>query len=129
MGLFIRSSMSSAVEIFGVSGGPRPHRPACGSIVAAARVLHGNRTYLLMDDDGQISGRAFDLGGPRLSRIGPEHSWLHERPGASPTCPRPMRKRSPHSSAVAARGHHSGAGASARHRQGDELAPNRRAIT
>jgi len=31
-------------------------------------VLHGNRTYLLQDDDGQIIDGALDLGGARLSR-------------------------------------------------------------
>ena len=43
-------------------------------------MLHGNRTYLLMDEDGQI-GRAFDLGGLDYPGIGPEHAWLHESAG------------------------------------------------
>jgi tryptophan synthase beta chain len=42
-------------------------------------VLHGNRTYLLMDDDGQIR-RPFDLGRPRLSRHRPG-AFLAERDG------------------------------------------------
>ena len=40
-------------------------------------VLHGNRTYLLMDDDGQIEEAHSISAGLDYPGIGPEHSWLH----------------------------------------------------
>ncbi len=41
-------------------------------------VLHGNRTYLLQDDDGQIKQAHSISAGLDYPGIGPEHSWLHE---------------------------------------------------
>ena len=41
-------------------------------------VLHGNRTYLLMDDDGQITEAHSISAGLDYPGIGPEHSFLHD---------------------------------------------------
>jgi tryptophan synthase beta chain len=41
-------------------------------------VLHGNRTYLLQSDDGQILEAHSISAGLDYPGIGPEHSWLHE---------------------------------------------------
>jgi tryptophan synthase beta chain len=41
-------------------------------------VLHGNRTYLLQDDDGQIIEAHSISAGLDYPGIGPEHSWLKE---------------------------------------------------
>ncbi len=41
-------------------------------------VLHGNRTFLLMDDDGQIAEAHSISAGLDYPGIGPEHSWLHD---------------------------------------------------
>jgi tryptophan synthase beta chain len=41
-------------------------------------VLHGNRTYLLQDDDGQIIDAHSISAGLDYPGIGPEHSWLHD---------------------------------------------------
>ncbi len=41
-------------------------------------VLHGNRTYLLQNDDGQITEAHSISAGLDYPGIGPEHSWLHE---------------------------------------------------
>ncbi|MDH5187475.1 MAG: tryptophan synthase subunit beta [Rhodospirillaceae bacterium] len=41
-------------------------------------VLHGNRTYLLQDDDGQIKEAHSISAGLDYPGIGPEHSWLHD---------------------------------------------------
>ncbi len=41
-------------------------------------VLHGNRTYLLMDDEGQITEAHSISAGLDYPGIGPEHSWLHD---------------------------------------------------
>ena len=44
----------------------------------APGVLHGNRTYLLQDEDGQITEAHSISAGLDYPGIGPEHSWLHE---------------------------------------------------
>ncbi|MGL5448504.1 MAG: tryptophan synthase subunit beta [Rhabdaerophilum sp.] len=41
-------------------------------------VLHGNRTYLLMDEDGQIKDAHSISAGLDYPGIGPEHSYLHD---------------------------------------------------
>ena len=40
--------------------------------------LHGNRTYLLQDDDGQITEAHSISAGLDYPGIGPEHAWLHD---------------------------------------------------
>lgn len=42
-------------------------------------VLHGNRTYLLQDADGQIQEAHSISAGLDYPGIGPEHVWLHEQ--------------------------------------------------
>ena len=42
-------------------------------------VLHGNRTYLLQDGDGQITDAHSVSAGLDYPGIGPEHAWLHEQ--------------------------------------------------
>ncbi|MDF0542428.1 tryptophan synthase subunit beta [Sphingobium sp. H39-3-25] len=41
-------------------------------------ILHGNRTYLLQDEDGQIAEAHSISAGLDYPGIGPEHSWLHD---------------------------------------------------
>jgi tryptophan synthase beta chain len=41
-------------------------------------ILHGNRTYLLQDDDGQILEAHSISAGLDYPGVGPEHSWLHD---------------------------------------------------
>jgi tryptophan synthase beta chain len=41
-------------------------------------VLHGNRTYLLMNDDGQINEAHSISAGLDYPGIGPEHAWLRD---------------------------------------------------
>ncbi|HKT75616.1 MAG TPA: tryptophan synthase subunit beta, partial [Sphingobium sp.] len=41
-------------------------------------ILHGNRTFLLQDEDGQITEAHSISAGLDYPGIGPEHSWLHE---------------------------------------------------
>ena len=41
-------------------------------------MLHGNRTYLLMDDDGQINEAHSISAGLDYPGIGPEHAWLND---------------------------------------------------
>jgi tryptophan synthase beta chain len=44
----------------------------------APGVLHGNKTYLLQDEDGQITEAHSISAGLDYPGIGPEHSWLHD---------------------------------------------------
>ena len=41
-------------------------------------ILHGNRTYLLQDGDGQIKEAHSVSAGLDYPGIGPEHAWLHD---------------------------------------------------
>ncbi len=41
-------------------------------------ILHGNKTFLLQDDDGQITEGHSISAGLDYPGIGPEHSWLHD---------------------------------------------------
>ena len=41
-------------------------------------ILHGNRTYLLQDDDGQIRHAHSISAGLDYPGVGPEHAWLHD---------------------------------------------------
>lgn len=43
-----------------------------------AGILHGNKTYLLQDDDGQVTETHSISAGLDYPGIGPEHAWLHE---------------------------------------------------
>ena len=40
-------------------------------------VLHGNKTYLLQDEDGQITDAHSISAGLDYPGVGPEHAWLH----------------------------------------------------
>ena len=54
--------------------------PAHAASLAGGKpgVLHGNRTYLLMNDDGQIEEGHSISAGLDYPGIGPEHSWLRD---------------------------------------------------
>ena len=54
-----------------------PGRPPF-RLAAWAGVLHGNRTYLLQDDDGQILEGHSISAGLDYPGIGPEHAWLND---------------------------------------------------
>ncbi|MCJ2082411.1 tryptophan synthase subunit beta [Methylobacterium sp. J-090] len=81
MGLFHPFLDDSAVEIYGVEAAG--HGIASGLHAASLSggkpgVLHGNRTYLLQDGDGQIADAHSISAGLDYPGIGPEHAWLHE---------------------------------------------------
>ena len=81
MGLFHPFLDDREVEIFGVEAAG--HGVSSGLHAASlsggrSGVLHGNRTYLLMDDDGQIADAHSISAGLDYPGIGPEHAWLHE---------------------------------------------------
>jgi len=82
IGLFHPFLDDPSVEIFGVEAAGHgievPNGHAASLTGGKPGVLHGNRTYLLMDDDGQILEGHSISAGLDYPGIGPEHSWLHE---------------------------------------------------
>ena len=82
MGLFHPFLDDESVEIFGVEAAGHglhvPNGHAASLTGGRPGVLHGNRTYLLMDEDGQINEGHSISAGLDYPGIGPEHSWLHE---------------------------------------------------
>lgn len=80
MGLFHPFLDDTSVEIFGVEAAGHGLDKLHAASLTGGRpgVLHGNRTYLLMNDDGQIQDAHSISAGLDYPGIGPEHSWLHE---------------------------------------------------
>nr|WP_255684141.1 MULTISPECIES: tryptophan synthase subunit beta [unclassified Xanthobacter] len=81
MGLFHEFLDDPSVEIFGVEAagrGVETGEHAAAIIGGRPGVLHGNRTYLLMDGDGQIKEAHSISAGLDYPGIGPEHSWLND---------------------------------------------------
>jgi len=82
MGLFFPFLDDKEVEIIGVEAGGKgvnSKMEHCASLTGGRPgVLHGNRTYLLQDDDGQILEGFSISAGLDYPGIGPEHAWLHE---------------------------------------------------
>jgi tryptophan synthase beta chain len=81
MGLFHPFLDDRSIEIYGVeAAGHGIETGKHAASVAGGRpgVLHGNRTYLLMDGDGQIAEAHSISAGLDYPGIGPEHAWLHE---------------------------------------------------
>src|SRR5499426_3524383 len=81
MGLFHPFLDEAHIEIYGVEAAG--HGLASGlhaASIAGGRpgVLHGNRTYLLMDADGQINEAHSISAGLDYPGIGPEHAWLND---------------------------------------------------
>ncbi len=68
------------VEIFGVEAAGHGLDKKHAASLAGGRpgVLHGNRTYLLMDADGQIEEGHSISAGLDYPGIGPEHAWLRD---------------------------------------------------
>ena len=81
MGLFHPFLDDVEIEIYGVEAAG--HGLSTGlhaASIAGGRpgVLHGNRTYLLMDEDGQIKEAHSISAGLDYPGIGPEHAWLSD---------------------------------------------------
>ncbi len=81
MGLFHPFLDDKDVAIYGVEAAG--HGISSGEHAASLTggrpgVLHGNRTYLLQNDDGQIIDAHSISAGLDYPGIGPEHSWLHD---------------------------------------------------
>ncbi|MEP3524414.1 MAG: tryptophan synthase subunit beta [Hyphomicrobiales bacterium] len=81
IGLFHPFLDDENIEIIGVEAGGHglDTDGHCASLTGGKPgVLHGNRTYLLQDDDGQILEGHSISAGLDYPGIGPEHSWLRD---------------------------------------------------
>ena len=81
MGLFHPFLDDASVRIIGVEAaghGIETGKHAASLAGGRPGVLHGNRTFLLQTDDGQIIDAHSISAGLDYPGIGPEHSWLHE---------------------------------------------------
>ena len=82
MGLFHPFLDDPSVRIIGVEAGGKgvdSRVEHCASLTGGRPgVLHGNRTYLLQDDDGQILEGFSISAGLDYPGVGPEHAWLHD---------------------------------------------------
>ena len=69
------------VKLVGVEAGGEglaTGRHAASISAGTPGVLHGNRTYLLQDADGQITETHSVSAGLDYPGVGPEHAWLHD---------------------------------------------------
>ncbi len=81
MGLFHPFLDDASVRLIGVEAaghGLDTNQHAASLSRGRPGVLHGNRTFLLQDDDGQIIEAHSISAGLDYPGIGPEHSWLHD---------------------------------------------------
>ncbi len=81
IGLFHPFLDDQNVQIVGVEAaghGVDTGKHAASMAGGAPGVLHGNRTFLLQDDDGQITDAHSISAGLDYPGVGPEHAWLHE---------------------------------------------------
>ncbi len=82
MGLFHPFLDEEGVNIVGVEAGGRglasPEDHCASMNGGSPGVLHGNRTYLLQDGDGQIIEGHSISAGLDYPGVGPEHSWLKD---------------------------------------------------
>ncbi len=81
MGLFHPFLDDAGVRLIGVEAAGRgldTHEHAASISRGRPGVLHGNITYLLQDDEGQIEEAHSISAGLDYPGIGPEHAWLHD---------------------------------------------------
>jgi tryptophan synthase beta chain len=81
IGMFHPFLTDETVKIFGVEAsghGLDTDKHAASLTGGRPGVLHGNKTYLLQDPDGQILDAHSISAGLDYPGIGPEHAWLHD---------------------------------------------------
>ncbi len=80
IGLFHPFLDDADVEIVGVEAAGEGLGGKHAASLAGGKpgILHGNKTYLLQDEDGQITEAHSISAGLDYPGIGPEHSWLHD---------------------------------------------------
>ena len=80
IGLFHEFLPDESVRLVGVEAGGRgiqPSQHAARCAGGSPGVLHGTRSWLLQDEDGQVAGTHSVSAGLDYPSVGPEHAWLH----------------------------------------------------
>jgi tryptophan synthase beta chain len=81
MGIFYDYIAHDAVRLIGVEAGGlglSTGKHAASLLAGKPGVLHGNRTYLLQDENGQIAETHSISAGLDYPGVGPEHAWLKD---------------------------------------------------
>jgi tryptophan synthase beta chain len=80
IGLFHPFLDDASVEMLGIEAAGHGLNKEHAASLAGGKpgILHGNKTYLLQDEDGQIAEAHSISAGLDYPGIGPEHSWLKE---------------------------------------------------
>lgn len=83
MGLFHAFVADHDVALYGVEAGGRglasgEHAAPLSAPDTPVGVLHGNRTYIMSDGDGQIAATHSVSAGLDYPGVGPEHAWLRD---------------------------------------------------
>jgi tryptophan synthase beta chain len=81
MGIFYPYIEHKEVQLIGVEAagdGIETGRHSASLLAGSAGVLHGNRTYLLQDKNGQIAETHSVSAGLDYPGVGPEHAWLKD---------------------------------------------------
>ncbi|MFI0545448.1 MAG: tryptophan synthase subunit beta [Brachymonas sp.] len=82
IGIFYPYLAHPEVKLYGVEAGGKgidTGEHAASITMGSPGVLHGNRTYLLQNDDGQIIETHSVSAGLDYPGVGPEHAWLHDK--------------------------------------------------
>ncbi len=82
IGIFYPYLAHPAVKLYGVEAGGKgitTGEHAASITCGSPGVLHGNRTYLLQNADGQIIETHSVSAGLDYPGVGPEHAWLHDQ--------------------------------------------------
>ena len=81
IGLFHPFINDESVAMYGVEGaglGIETGKHSAALCAGTPGVLHGNRTYLIQDEQGQITGTHSISAGLDYPGVGPEHAWLKD---------------------------------------------------
>ncbi|MCT6879303.1 MAG: tryptophan synthase subunit beta [Commensalibacter sp.] len=81
IGIFHPFLDDHSVELIGVEAGGKgldSGETAASIERGSSGVLHGNRTYLLQNEDGQVTEAYSISAGLDYPGVGPEHAWLHD---------------------------------------------------
>jgi tryptophan synthase beta chain len=86
MGIFYPYINHASTRLIGVEAageGPDSGKHSASLQRGSPGVLHGNRTYILQDDDGQVTETHSISAGLDYPGVGPEHAWLRDSGRAS----------------------------------------------
>jgi tryptophan synthase beta chain len=82
IGAFYAFIQDDAVKLIGIEAGGRSRKlgeHAARFSGGVPGVLHGSYSYLLQDENGQVSLTHSVSAGLDYASVGPEHAWLHDR--------------------------------------------------